>query len=43
MKVESFVSLSRTETTLWGEFEEERRNWIIEIQDLTLKVARLAG
>jgi integrase len=42
-KVEPFVSLSQTEAVLKGEFEEERRNWIIEIQDLKRQVARLAA
>ena len=43
LKVEPFVSLSQTEAALKGEFEEERRSWIIEIQDLKRQVTRLAG
>ncbi|MGD0145945.1 MAG: tyrosine-type recombinase/integrase [Nitrososphaerales archaeon] len=42
-KVEPYVSLNQTEAVLKGEFEEERRSWITEIQELKRQVARLAG
>jgi integrase len=41
-KVEPFLSLNQTETTLRGEFEEERMSWVKEIQELKRQVARLA-
>lgn len=34
LRIEPYVSLSETETTLKGEFEEERMSWIKEIQDM---------
>lgn len=43
MKIEPYVSLSQTETVLKEEFDEERKNWIVEIQELKRQVARLAG
>ena len=42
-KVEPFVSLDYSETTMREEFDEERKSWITEIASLRMEVARFAG